>query len=107
MILLKLDVFHHLSLEHKNKLLSVIVKKMEKGDKLIIQDINKNFIWKYFFAFLIDEITNPFRQVFYLKSDEFIKLLKKYKIQIKFCQVDRKYPIPVILLVCKKKEKYE
>ena len=60
-----------------------------------------------FFAFLIDKITNPFRQIFYLKSDEFIKLLKKYKIQIKFCHVDRKYLPPVILLVCKKKEKYE
>ena len=96
-----IDLLHHMPFEEQDDLLKKVCDKLNKGDTLIIKDLEKAPCWKYIFHYIQDSIS--YRERLYFRSAEEMKeVLEKTGFQVERISLATGYPHPHVLYKCKK-----
>lgn len=77
-VILLIHVLHHLdSFQEQEKLLKQCKLKLKRGGKLIIAEVDKKPVLKYFLSWLADHILYLGNKIHYRFKGDFIRLIKK------------------------------
>lgn len=104
-------VFHHLlSRSDQEKLLAKCIKKLKKGGKLLIIEIDTKPFLKYLLTYFVDVVIVPIlfegrlinTKIFYRSEKEWMDLFKKNKLSVKACNGSEGKPFSHVIFLCRK-----
>lgn len=96
------DFLHHIPYKEQKNLARQAHNKLKKGGILMIQDIGRKPLWKYYIAIFIDNVVNFFPKLYYFSSSSFKYMLEKNGFIVNVIRADKSLPLPDVLFVCKK-----
>ena len=98
-----IDVLHHIpSTDIQSKLLTACFSALKENGKLIIKDVDKRPLWKYWWNWIHDFIMTKGEPVLYQDQKSIVKLLKNSGFQLEFLQNLKGYPYAHVIYVAKK-----
>lgn len=102
------DILSYLPFEKKKELLKNMYKCLQPGGLVIIKSMHKSPKWKYlwtlFHMFTIDKImqTSLNKNTHFMKKEDYLSLFRSVGFETAFKRVDKGYPYPHCLYICKK-----
>lgn len=110
-VILMFHLLHHLPTRvEQEKLIEKCHLSLEKNGKMVIVEVDKKPLSKFLFSHLADKVIVPILfenklidyNINYRGSSEWIKLLKKHKMKVRFIRADKEKPFSHIILECYK-----
>lgn len=100
-----MHVLHHLrNYEEQEKLIGECVKKLEKGDMLLIDEVDKKYTFQYLLALLTDSFLYLGDRFYYRSKKDMITFLSKFPLTVEVRNVDNSLmPYPELIYICRKK----
>lgn len=100
-----MHVLHHLkSYREQEKLIGECVKKLEKGDMLLIDEVDKKYTFQYLLALLTDSLLYFGDRFYYRSKKDMITFLSKFPLTVEVKNVsDFFMPYPELIYICIKK----
>lgn len=98
-------VLHHLSsYPEQHRLVKECYKKLKKGGKLIVVEIDYKPLWKFLVTFLIDAILYMGDRILYRNRKQFTGLLEKVGLKVNsIIPAHRLVPLSHVVFICEKK----
>ncbi len=110
-VIITSHLLHHLpSQKSQEELIKKCYQRLEKGGKLIILEINREFSFRYFIVWITDVFIVPIlfegqlsnMNVFHRQAKDWKNILLKTGFKIKLINHFKKGPFPDILFICQK-----
>ena len=101
--IIAVDLLHHLNCSKKNIFLKDTFLKLKKNGVLVIKDIDKLPLFKYFWNYIHDLIMTKFSKLYFLSSNQLENLLLKNNFKIIKKGKYKNFFYPHIFYVCQKK----
>ena len=100
-----MHVLHHLkSYEEQEKLIWECVKKLEKGDMLLVDEVDKKYTLQYLFALITDSLLYLGDAFHYRSKKDMISFLSKFPLTVEVKNVSSLLmPYPELVYICIKK----
>jgi SAM-dependent methyltransferase len=97
-------VLHHLnSFEQQEKLLGEVYKKLRKGGKLIVVEIDYKPIWKFLFTYLIDTMLYLGDKIYYRSNKQHVELFSRLGFNVEQVVLAHKFvPLSHVMFICRK-----
>lgn len=106
-VILLIHVLHHLnSFTTQERLLIACKKKLAPTGRIIIAEVDKKPILKYFLGYLTDRILYPGQKIFYRFPKEFKRLFTKLGFKVKIIKAEKNKPFAHIIYVLEKNERF-
>jgi len=104
-VIVLFHVLHHLnSYQSQHRLLKECVKKLKKGGKLIVVEIDYKPLWKFLFTFMIDATLYMGDRLFYRNQRQFKGLFAKLNLRLVSTIPAHKFvPLSHVVYICEKK----
>ena len=97
-VIVLIHVLHHLSsFQEQEKLLIELKKKLTKDGELIIAEVDRKPVIKYWLGCLADKIMYPGDKIYYRFPQEFERLFKKLGFQVKTTRPHRGKPFAHVI----------
>lgn len=104
-IILLIHVLHHLnSFLKQEKLLLACREKLAAKGQIIIAEVDKKPIFKYFLGWLADHLLYPGDKIFYRFPAEFKKLFTALKFHVKIIKADKGTPFAHVIYILGKND---
>lgn len=101
--ILLIHVLHHLdSFEEQAYLLAECRGKLAANGKLIIAEVDRKPIFKYFLGWVADRLLYPGDKIYYRFPDEFSRLFTKLGFRAKIIRADKGKPFAHIIYILEK-----
>lgn len=98
--ILLIHVLHHLnSFKEQETLLAACQQKLAKNGKLLIVEVAKKPILKYWLGWLADRLLYPGDNIFYRSPAEFKKLFRRLGFRVKIVKADKGHPFANIIYI--------
>ena len=102
-VILLIHVLHHLnSFEEQELLLKQCKEVLNHDGSLIIAEVDKKPIMKYFLSWLADRLLYPGQAIFYRNPNEFLDLFNKLGFKVKCLPAHENKPFSHIIYILKK-----
>lgn len=104
-IILLIHVLHHLnSFSQQEKLLLACREKLAVRGKIIIAEVDKKPILKYFLGWIADHLLYPGDKIYYRFPAEFKKLFAALKFRVKIVKADKGTPFAHVIYILQKND---
>lgn len=100
-----MHVLHHLrSYKEQENLIEECIKKLDKGDMLLIDEVDKKYTIQYFMALLTDSLLYFGDRFYYRSKKDMISFLAKFPLTVEVKNVSNfLMPYPELVYMCRKK----
>lgn len=106
-VIVLVHVLHHLnSYQEQEKLLSECQKKISKKGKIIIAEVDRKPVLKYWLGWLADCLLYPGQKIFYRYPEDFKKIFSRLGFNAKIMRAEKNKPFAHIIYVLEKNEKF-
>lgn len=98
------DVLHHIDKDHVRVLLRIIRSCLSDDGILVVLDVDRSPLRKFYTTYLIDRLLNRTRSLHYRSRDLLTRLLAQSGFRVQqVVRADRDLPLSDVIYVCRKK----